>query len=433
MKTSRISRVIVAAAVSAACVFGLTACSSDDKDEGLTSSTGLTGGVAAKVNDTEIEEDSVTRAINNMRLSYGFEEDDAWKEYLKSAGYTVESMRYSMLGSLIDRELTLQCAEQRGVTVSDEEIQSYVDKMSSQYSSEEAWQQAVKDAGWQDLDSYKDALRYSITSEKLEEGFKAEQEELMDDTALLTAVNDNKTTYDGIKKSSHILFSTDNEAQANEVLAQIQSGALSFEDAVQQYSTDEESKANGGDVGWDKFAALDSAYTEALTGLEEGATSEVVKGDDGFHIIMCTDVWTAPEGDVTSTSSVPSDLLAEIRTAAVETNTNTAYNDWLVSKHPENTITVNKMPDGVPYWVDMSDVYSEEEAQKINDKAEQKLITGVEAEEEEATAEEAAGEAADAEAESGDTAAEDAGQAAEDAVQPEATTESTPEEAQQEN
>ncbi len=125
---------LVATALGCALVFALSGCSSEEENnEILESDTGLTGGVAATVNGTEIEEDKVTRAINNMRLNYNYAEDEDWKEYLKGQNETPQSMRDQTLGTLINQELVLQFADQRGVTTTDEEIQSYVDKMKENY------------------------------------------------------------------------------------------------------------------------------------------------------------------------------------------------------------------------------------------------------------------------------------------------------------
>ena len=226
------------AAFGCALVFALTGCAADENadTEILQSDTGLTGGVAATVNGTEIEEDKVTRAINNMRLSYNYAEDEDWKEYLKGQNATPQSMRDETLGTLIDQELILQFAEQRGVTTDDEEIQSYVDKMAENYSTPEKWDEARKEGGFETEDDYKEALRFSILQKKLQEGF--EEAVQLDDAGLLAKAQESAASYSGAKRSSHILFKTEDKETAQDVLNRIKSGELAFEDAVQEYSTD---------------------------------------------------------------------------------------------------------------------------------------------------------------------------------------------------
>lgn len=407
MKKSSILSVLAVVAVSAACLVGVVGCTPEEEavpDE-LTSDTGLTGGVAATVNGVEIEEDKVTRAINNMRLNYGYTEDDKWKEYLERQKDTVESTRYEVIGQLIDQELVKQCAEQLDVTTNDEEIQSYVDEMAGKYSSEEAWLNAVDEAGWESVDKYKEALNFNILEKKLQDKFDADvEQELGDDAKMLEKAQESMATYAGAKKSSRILLKDEDEELANEVYEKISSGEMSFEDAVAEYSTDEDTKENGGDMGWDKIDAPTTEYQEALTNLEVGSVSEPVSDKYGFNIIMCTNVWEAPE-TLTSTSEVPDDILAEIKTTAIETDGDERYKDWLNGQRPQNDVQVNPMPENVPYWVDMSSVYSEEEAAEINEKALDELINGVSEEETAATTAEATADVAAADAAAADTGA----------------------------
>lgn len=416
MKINRLSKLLLAAVIAALCAIAITACSQEDEqiEEELQSDTGLTGGIAATVNGTEIEEDRVTRAINNTRINNSLTEESEWKDYLEKRKYTVESMRDEILGQLIDQELVLQCAEQRGVTTDDEEIQSYVDKMKSQYSSEEAWLTAVDEAGWDDENAYKEALRYSILEKKLRDGFTAETENNLQGAALLEELKTSAPGYTGAKRTAHILFNKDDVDLANEVREKLENGEISFQDAVAEYSIDEETKANGGDVGWSNISSYVTEYQDAITELEQGQISEVTESKYGQHIIMVTDVWNAPE-EITSIDQVPTEIVDYIKENSVSSKSSTAFDDWLVALHPMNTIVINPMPENVPYYVDMSGVYSEEEMQEINEKAERKLITGTEEAAEEATAEEAAADAAAEEA-AADEGAADADAAATDAA-----------------
>ncbi len=408
------------AAFGCALVFALTGCAADENadTEILQSDTGLTGGVAATVNGTEIEEDKVTRAINNMRLSYNYAEDEDWKEYLKGQNATPQSMRDETLGTLIDQELILQFAEQRGVTTDDEEIQSYVDKMAENYSTPEKWDEARKEGGFETEDDYKEALRFSILQKKLQEGF--EEAVQLDDAGLLAKAQESAASYSGAKRSRHILFKTEDKETAQDVLNRIKSGELAFEDAVQEYSTDEGSKANGGDVGWDRLTTFVTEYTDALSGLNEGeVTKDLVESKYGWHIIMVTDVFEAPE-TVESLDQIPAEFQEEIRTTASETDSQTAMDDWLLEMKQTSDVVINPMPENVPYDVDMSGEYTQEEMDEINKKADDELAGKVAEEEETVTEEAAADDAATAE---GDAAAVEG---AETAPAPE-TTEVEPE------
>lgn len=395
-------RTFAIAAAGCALMFAITGCTAGDEadTEILESDTGLTGGVAATVNGVDIEEDKVTRAINNMRLSYNYAEDEDWKEYLKGQNETPESMRDQTLGTLIDQQLILQFAEQRGVTTTDEEIQSYVDEMAANYTTPEKWDEARKEGGFETDDDYKEALRYSILQTKLQEGF--EEAVQLDDAGLLAKAQESATSYSGAKRSSHILFNAEDQETAQDVLTRIQTGELAFEDAVQEYSQDEGSKENGGDVGWDLLNTFVTEYTDALSGLNKGeVTKDLVESKYGWHIIMVTDVFEAPE-TIESLDQVPDEFLEEIRTTAADTDSESAMDDWLLEMKQTSDVVINPMPEDVPYNVDMSGEYTQEEMDEINQKAADELAGTVTEEEETLAAEgetdavaDAAGDAAE--------------------------------------
>ncbi len=61
------------------------------------------------------------------------------------------------------------------------------------------------------------------------------------------------------------------------MLDKINSGEISFDDAVNKYSEDTGSKEKKGDVGWDKLTSFVDSYQTALSGLNKGDVSELVE------------------------------------------------------------------------------------------------------------------------------------------------------------
>ena len=407
----------VSLAICGICMVAVVGCSSSSSSSGeLSSDTGLTGGVAATVNGTDIEEDEITRSINNMRLSYGATDDETWRSYLQMMQSTPESLRYRLIESRVDQELVVQCADQLGITVTDEEVQSHLERTSSHYSSEEEWLNALEESGYESVDDYKDKLRYDILNARVTQHFEDEAEEyLADDANMLEALQEGIGDYDGAKRSSRILFSADDEDIAAQVKQEIVSGQLTFEQAFDEYNTDDSTKDTGGDMGWDKTnEALTADYTAALEGLETGVVSDPVANEQGVSLIMVTDVFDAPE-KLTSESQIPEEILEQMKVTVQETESSDRHTEWLASLRAENDVTVNPMPENVPYNVDMSEVYSEEEIADINDKALKELEEGVIAEEEDTTEAEAEGDEASEESAEGDSSAAEESEADADA------------------
>jgi foldase protein PrsA len=362
----------------------MSACSSDSSSSSdeLTTDTGLTGGVAATVNGVEIPEDKITKYVNNLRINYSLTDDDTWASYLSMYGYTPETLRDNILTTYINQELTKQYADEKGVTTDDDEITTYLNKVKDQYSSDEAWESALETSGYEDEQAYRDDLEYLILNKKLGDVFDEEADVELTDEQLLEEAQSSISSYDGSKRSSHILFSSDDAELAQQVLDQLKSGEITFEDAVAQYSTDTSSAANGGDVGWDSVNTFVTAYQTGLDGLAVGEMSDLVESDYGYHIIVCTDEYNAPD-ELTSLDGIPDDILADIKTTATSTDSSTLLSDWLSEKKEEADVVINDMPENVPYNVDMDESEDEEEA--TDEEAETEMIDDVAAEEQEVT------------------------------------------------
>ncbi len=91
--------------------------------------------------------------------------------------------------------------------------------------------------------------------------------------------------------ASHILVPT--KEKAVQLLKKIKGGAK-FADVAKAESTDN-SKANGGDLGWFTTARMVKPFGDAVKGLKKGEiTPEPVQTQYGWHIIMLTDTRDAP-------------------------------------------------------------------------------------------------------------------------------------------
>ncbi len=103
--------------------------------------------------------------------------------------------------------------------------------------------------------------------------------------------------YDKIKASQaerseyqvrHILVKEQKEAQ--DLLAQIKSKKLKFEDAASKHSIDPGSGKNGGDLGWGPASNYVPEFAKAVESLDKGETAdEPVQTQFGWHIIRVED------------------------------------------------------------------------------------------------------------------------------------------------
>ncbi len=355
MKRNHLLKAACTLSLSLACACALAGCSSED-------SNGSTGGVAATVDGTEIAEDTVTSYIEEtIRQQQGLSDEDAWGEWLATNNYTPDSLRKEVIDLFVSRELIAKGADERGIAVSDDEINGSLDSMKAYYDSDEKWKNALEQAGWTE-DEYRSEIELRLKMNALQESFATDEEPSQED--LLTYAQMYASAYDGAKRSSHILFNAEEEATAQEVLDKINAGEIDFAEAAKEHSEDTGSAEKGGDIGWDKMqsssgSTLDSDYQAALDGLEKDQVSGLVTTQFGIHIIKCTDVYAAPE-EVTSVDQIPAEWLDSVKDTLKDQQAYTNYQTWLTEAKENADIVINDMPEGLPYYVDMTKYQTDE-------------------------------------------------------------------------
>jgi foldase protein PrsA len=358
MKRLHLGKVLVVAALTVVCGFALVACSSSDSSSSSSSTgiqsidtTDVSGGVAATVGDAEIGENAITNYIQNFRILNGYEDEDTWGQWLADNGYSVEDIRQDVIDYYVDQEVIRQAAEENGITVDEDSINSEIEQIRANYDTDEDWIAALNEVGMADEQQYRDLLEVYQLQQSLEEVVAPETDPSDED--VISYANMYLSYLDGAKKSSQILFSSDDEATAQDVLNQINNGEISFEDAAAQYSTDTSSASDGGNVGWDVLSSFVTEYQDALDQLDEGQVSGLVTSSYGIHIIKCTEVFHAPD-ELTSLDQLPDEFVEQFRSAVASSNQQTTYQEWFSNYKSGLNVTTNDMPDGLPYYVDVT-------------------------------------------------------------------------------
>ena len=327
---------------------------------GCGSKYGYTGGTAATVNGTPIEEDTVTKYIEDFRTSSNLSSDEEWAAWLKESDQDPASIREQVINYYIQQELIRQAADENEIVVEQSAIDEQVDAMKKNYNNDQAWQDALAQSGVTE-DQYRESIKTGLTSRELQQ--KVVQEvDTSDDAGLLEFMNQYKDMINGSKRSSHILLEAGDEAKAEEIVAQLTSGQLDFATAAQQYSIDSGSARNGGDVGWNTINNFVDAYNNALDSIGEGQITLTVS-DYGIHIILCTAVLNI-EGEPTSLDAYPSEIVEYMRTIYGSQKQSEGFQEWLEHYQEESDIVINEMPANVPYNIDLSQYDSEGEGEE---------------------------------------------------------------------
>lgn len=407
MKKLSFAKSLASVSLAAVCALGIVGCSEQTSDTPT-----YTGGVAATVNGVEIPEDKVTQAIQDIRAQMSLTDEDAWGKWLAENDYTPESVREEIVNSYVDQELVKQGADSEGITADSAQVDQYVETMRGHYDSDTAWAEALEAVGMTE-DEYRDNISLSLVSQQLQQKVGEGAAEPTDEEVLESAKT-YVSSYDGAKKSSHILFEASDEAQAQEVLDKINAGELDFATAAESYSKDTASAAEGGNVGWDRLFEPGDRVHHGARRPEQGRRERLVTSTYGIHIIQCTDVFEAPE-ELTSLDQLPTEFQDSIRAMLQSSNQSNAYYSWLEEQRNAADVQINDMPEGLPYWVDMANYPKEESSEDSTG------VTAVDADgnpivlDEGAVEGEGAGEQADASAEGEEPVAEGVDEGAEGA------------------
>ena len=246
MKTSGLLRAACVAALTVACGLGLVACSGESNDSSGADINDVSGGVAATVNGTELGEKAITAYVDSFRSSNGLTEDSDWAQWMVDNGLDATAVREEVIDYYVSQELIRQAAEENGVVVDDAQVDEQISTMRGYYSSDEEWKNALQAVGVTE-DRYRDMIKLNLIEAGLMDKVATVEEPTEEE--MLQYAQMYASAYDGAKKSSHILFASEDQATAQEVLDKINAGELDFAEAATQYSTDEGSKEDGGNVG----------------------------------------------------------------------------------------------------------------------------------------------------------------------------------------
>lgn len=302
----------------------------------------------------EIGEKIITRYIQDFRENNELTDEGAWAQWMADNSLNPADVRSQVINYYKDELLLDVAADMYDVTVNEEEVQEALQQIKGQFESDEAYQEALSATGMSEEEYIEKVLEPNALQTKLAEAVEADQGGDVDvDAQTLSMAQSMEGMLDGSRRSSHILFSAEDEATAADVAEQLKSGSLSWDDAVAQYSVDDYTKETGGDNGWNSVNTFVEAYDNALVELNKDEISDPVTSEFGIHIIKCTDVFTVPEGGISSLDQLPAEIVDALRLQVESASTDT-FTTWFTEFSQNAQLTINDMPEGLPYDVDMS-------------------------------------------------------------------------------
>ncbi len=175
-------------------------------------------------------------------------------------------LQNDVLTQTVDRWLLRKIAADQGVAVSPEQVQAKIDG---------------EKAGILASDLYESWEAYLEANGYTEQSF---EQVIYDTLMLLMLLNAQQVETQELQvRIAHI--SVDESATAQAVAARLKAGE-SFNDLAAQYSTDEQTKDMGGDLGWFSLDLMLPELSGVAATLEPGQFSDVIQTRYGFTVLI---------------------------------------------------------------------------------------------------------------------------------------------------
>ena len=219
--------------------------------------------------------------------------------------------RAPYLESLAEERALLQVARRQGFWPLPDSVEARVEELKGAFSSEEALEGALKEAGVPDLAAYRTLLAEALALEALEGHYR---ERLRVVPAALKALwlLSPEYRHGALYCARHVLLPT--LEAAKEAMGRLGRGEA-FPEVAQALSQDPGSKESGGELGCAPEGTYTPAFERALLALKPGEVSPPVRTEYGFHLILLERV--LPPGRY-PLEEVAADLEARVKDLAWE-------------------------------------------------------------------------------------------------------------------
>jgi len=236
---------------------------------------------------------------------------------------------------LFDQKIVRFYAEQNDLLPSREEMNNQINRQVDQYIS----QYKSNESNWNNMVQYYgseqnirniliSSLQQTVETDLINNAVKAAVAPISREDALAyieQSFESIKNDYEEVRVQ-HILLS--DEATANNIKDNIESGEITFEEAASLYSQDTSNATNSGEIGWIKHGQYENSFEDAAFNGKVGEIIGPVQTSQGFHLIRVLDkkIFEKPE-DVF--------LYDDVYVQVENTVQDQKYNNWL-SNYKEN-------------------------------------------------------------------------------------------------
>jgi len=207
-------------------------------------------------------------------------------------------LRKQVLEHMVLLQIQLERAEKRRIRIDDESLNRALNKIAEQNNMKLRQLREALERDGRNYQEFRSTIRKQMIVSRLQQRevdnrISVTDQEIENFISAKNLQGDSTTEY----KLQHILISVPESAtaeqiqaskqEAQEILTKVGQGVEFFQLAVSH--SDGQQAFNGGDLGWRKYDAIPSLFTEHIATMKSGASSSLIRSPSGFHIIRLAD------------------------------------------------------------------------------------------------------------------------------------------------
>ena len=238
--------------------------------------------VVATAAGEEIKKEEFNKIFGILKIQY--EQNygtDVWEKEVDGRK-TIDIVKEKVLDSLIDTRIQMKKADELGIKVSEEELNTEINKFKGLFDSEERFNEFLTSQKI-DMEYFEYSLKRDLIINKLR--VKLTENIKVTDEEVTTYYGANQNEFIKVK-ASHILLDTEEEAR--NAIQRLNQGE-DFNKLAKEISKDPSAQQNSGDLGYFKHGDMVEPFETAAFALAPGKVSDIVRTDYGFHIIKVED------------------------------------------------------------------------------------------------------------------------------------------------
>jgi hypothetical protein len=277
--------------------------------------------ICAQVNGKKISLEDFNQELQRLNL-------DTEMPYIESEDQ-LKNLRKELLLLMIDKELLVQEAKSKGITIEPEDLEVSLKDISKGYPSGKfSVEEYLKDPAHEKWRSFflEGLLIKRLIQQEIEPEVSVSEEEVR------SFFLSHRQDFDRDREFRARQIVVESEMEAREILKLLREGR-DFSKLAKERSLSPDREA-GGDLGFFGLGQMPPEFDEVMVRLKKGETSDVVQSDYGYHIFQLLEIREPKE-------AVWKEARPKIRQILLAKKRDRAFHDWLFDLRSRSRIKVN--------------------------------------------------------------------------------------------